>query len=61
MRTFHYTTWGGNKRVVEADQVEFTGSWVTFWAYTSERGPGPERLVLATKESDVNNLYEVSE
>lgn len=52
MRTYAFTRWSGFKSRVTVERVEFMpGGVITFWT--------GDKLELAVREYDWNNLYEV--
>lgn len=59
MPTFEWKTWGGDRRTLEADRVEFAPAHVVFWR--REPFEDMERLVLAETNTDVHHLRPVDE
>lgn len=53
-RTYEFTRWSGRKQRVTVERVEFApGGVVTFWT--------GDRLELAVKREDWNDLHEIGE
>ena len=57
MPDFQYKTWGGAREIINADLVTFEPGHVVFWHKTP--GFGPNKIVRAVQNVNVNDLHEV--